>query len=240
MEKIVVENHELSVISVIEETGYLDGVKRLGVTIRLGQDAGFDDLRQMFAGRVTIEIFESSNGEAWEKVNELADYELDRISYDAQGHSVTLFRRSELAAMREQLQSLLPPEPTTLAGWQARRQEENKAALVEWLAEHPLTWTDGKQYGVTLADQQEMALNLLQYQTAVAAGQEAVLKWHSTKSACTTWAPEEFSALSLAIAQYVYPYLRHQEQVKEAIYAARTKEEVAAVVIDYETAEGNN
>ena len=238
MEKIVVGSHELPVISVAEETGYLDGVKRLGVVIRLGREAGFDHLKEMFSGRVTIEIFESVDGGSWEKVNELGGYELDHIGYDGKGYSVTLFRRSEITAMREQLQLLIPPEPTTLAGWQARKQGENKEALAEWLASHPLTWADGKRYGVTLEDQQEMALNLMQYQTAVAAGQEAVLEWHSTKSACTAWDPKEFSALSLAIAQYVYPSLRYQEQVKEAIYAAGTKEEVADVVINYGTAVG--
>lgn len=235
MEKITVGNREFPVISILEETGYLDGTRRLGVTIRLAQDVGFDDLRQAFSGRVTMEILESVDGEAWEKVNELADYELDRIGYDAQGHSVTLFRRNELDAMREQLQALLPSEPKTLTEWQAQKQEENKAALAGWLAEHPLTWTDGKQYGVTLADQQEMALNLMQYQTAIAAGQDAALEWHSVKSACTPWAPEEFTALTLAIARYVYPYLRYQEQIKEAIYAAKSKKELSSVKIEYGT-----
>ena len=37
----------------------------------------------------------------------------------------------------------------------------------------------------------------------------------------------------MAISAYVYPYRRYQEQVKEAIYSAKTVEEVKAVVIDY-------
>lgn len=125
------------------------------------------------------------------------------------------------------------PEPVDLAVVQQARQTENKAALAEWLVTHPLLWTDGRTYGVTEDDQQEMALNLMQYQVAVQAGQPAVLEWHAQKESCRTFEQSEYVALSLAIADYVYPYLRYQESVKEAIYQARTAEEVANVKIDY-------
>lgn len=125
------------------------------------------------------------------------------------------------------------PEPVDLVAVQQARQTENKAALAEWLATHPLLWTDGKLYGVTEEDQQEMALNLMQYQVAVQAGQPAVLEWHAQKESCRTFEQQEYVALSLAIADYVYPYLRYQESVKEAIYQAQTAEEVANVKIDY-------
>lgn len=125
------------------------------------------------------------------------------------------------------------PEPVDLAEVQQVRQIENKAALAAWLAAHPLQWTDGKTYGVTEEDQQEMALNLMQYQVAVQAGQPAVLEWHAQKEACRTFEQSEYVALSLAIADYVYPYLRYQESVKEAIYQAQTAEEVTSVKIDY-------
>ncbi|OUP50472.1 hypothetical protein B5F17_13945 [Butyricicoccus pullicaecorum] len=125
------------------------------------------------------------------------------------------------------------PEPVDLAAVQQARQTENKAALAAWLAAHPLQWTDGKTYGVTEEDQKEMALNLMQYQVAVQAGQPKVLEWHSQKQGCRAFELEEFTALSLAIADYVYPYLRYQESIKEDIYEAQTAEEVANVKIDY-------
>lgn len=125
------------------------------------------------------------------------------------------------------------PEPVDLAAIQQTKQTENKAALAAWLAAHPLQWTDGKTYGVAEEDQQEMALNLMQYQVAVQAGQPAVLEWHAQKEACRTFEQAEYVALSLAIADYVYPYLRYQESVKEQIYQAQTAEEVANVKIDY-------
>ena len=125
------------------------------------------------------------------------------------------------------------PDPMPAA--QAARQEENKAALAAWLAAHPLTWTDGKQYGVEEQDQNEMALNLMQYQAAALAQQPAPLEWHAQKEACRTFEQEEYLGLSMAISAYVYPYRRYQEQVKEAIYSAKNVEEVKAVVIDYES-----
>lgn len=115
----------------------------------------------------------------------------------------------------------------------AAKQEQNKKALADWLAAHPLTWTDGKVYGVTEQDQTEMAINLAQYQLASAAGQPAVLEWHTQKKSCHTFTLEEYTALSLAIAAYVYPYRRYLEAVKEGIYEAQSKEELDAIEIDY-------
>lgn len=128
-----------------------------------------------------------------------------------------------------------PPETLTeyLDAAKAAKQAQNKQALADWLAAHPLTWTDGSTYGVTEQDQNEMSLNLAQYQLAVAAGQPAVLEWHAQKQSCHTFEIEEYTALSLATAAYVYPYRRYQETVKEAIYAAESKEGLDAIEIDY-------
>ncbi len=113
------------------------------------------------------------------------------------------------------------------------KQEQNKQALADWLATHPLTWTDGNVYGVTEEDQNEMAINLAQYQLAVAAEQPAVLEWHAQKKQCHAFTIEQYTALSLAIAAYVYPYRRYQEQVKAAIYTAESEAEIHAIKIDY-------
>lgn len=115
----------------------------------------------------------------------------------------------------------------------AAKQVANKKALADWLAAHPLTWTDGNVYGTTKEDQDEMVLNYMQYQLAVSANQPAVLEWHTQKKRCYTFSVEDFTALSLAIAAYVYPYLRYQEAVKEAIYMAQSEEELDAIKIDY-------
>lgn len=117
---------------------------------------------------------------------------------------------------------------------QDEKQLQNKTALADWLNEHPLQWTDGKYYGVTQEDQNEMSLNLMQYTVATQAAQpEVILEWHAQKESCRTFTLEEFTALSIAIKNYVYPYLRYQEKVKEQIYAAETIKEVNAVEINY-------
>lgn len=123
--------------------------------------------------------------------------------------------------------------PADLDTLRAAKQEQNKKALADWLAVHPLTWTDGEVYGVTEQDQTEMAINLAQFQLASAAGQPAVLEWHAQKQQCHTFTIDEYTALSLAIAAYVYPYRRYQEQVKAAIYAAESEAEIGAIKIDY-------
>jgi hypothetical protein len=65
------------------------------------------------------------------------------------------------------------------------KQEKNKLLFAEYLASHPLTWTDGKEYGVTMEDQSEISLNLSQYQIAVQAGVESpTLEWHARHEEC--------------------------------------------------------
>lgn len=131
--------------------------------------------------------------------------------------------------MAEDYEALLPP----LDSVKAERQEENKKALAAFLKNNPITFTDGKKYDVSLESQQEMALNMLQYQAAISAGQEATLQWHSVKSECTNWTLEEFTTLTIAITNFVYPYLRQQEKIKTDIYACKTRDEVANIKIEY-------
>lgn len=63
-------------------------------------------------------------------------------------------------------------------------------------------------------DQNELALNLMQYQANKAAGQPAVLEWHAQKEECRAFEEPEYTALSIAISAYVYPYRRYQEKIK--------------------------
>lgn len=139
----------------------------------------------------------------------------------------------ENGAARAAWEAEHPVPEVDLDTLRAAKQEQNKQALADWLAAHPLTWIDGNVYGVTEQDQTEMAINLAQYQLAAAAEQPAALEWHAQKQQCHTFTIDEYTALSLAIAAYVYPYRRYQEQVKAAIYAAQSKEELDAIEIDY-------
>lgn len=118
---------------------------------------------------------------------------------------------------------------------QMMKQEENKANFAAYLASHPLTWVDGKIYGVTEQDQAEISLNINQYQIAVAAGVEApTLEWHASHEECTPWTMEQLVALSLQISAYVYPIYHKMQEFKTRIFSATTEEEVDAIECIFE------
>ncbi len=114
-------------------------------------------------------------------------------------------------------------------------QERNKILFAAYLAAHPLTWIDGKKYGVTEADQSEISLNINQYQISVQAGVETpILEWHAQKEECVPWTLENLVALSLAITEFVYPVYHKMQQFKTAIYNSKSVEELEGIVIWYE------
>lgn len=146
-------------------------------------------------------------------------------------HSRGVLTEDDLAT----IEGLLPSYGTTLEEAQATRQALNKQALANWLAAHPLTWTDGKVYGVEEEDQQEMISVKQRYEVKQALGKECVVEWHTKKNECHVMELADFLALADAIGDYVYPYCRHQEAIKKQIYAAQTVEAVKAIPIDYST-----
>lgn len=114
------------------------------------------------------------------------------------------------------------------------KQEKNKLLFAEYLASHPLTWTDGKEYGVTMEDQSEISLNLSQYQIAIQAGVESpTLEWHARHEECQPWTLENLVALSMSISAAVYPMYRKMQQYKICIYGATSLEELEQVELDY-------
>ena len=114
------------------------------------------------------------------------------------------------------------------------KQEKNKLLFAEYLASHPLTWTDGKEYGITMEDQSEISLNLSQYQIAVQAGIESpTLEWHARHEECQPWTLENLVALSMSISAAVYPMYRKMQQYKISIYGASSLEELEQVKLDY-------
>lgn len=132
--------------------------------------------------------------------------------------------------------------PIQLEAAKDSKQAENKMKLATFLSEHPLTWTDGKQYGVTYEDQSEINLNIAQYQVQVEAAKTdpsitPVLEWHALKEACVPWTYENLCALVLAISDYVYPWFVKMNEYKAQIYACEDKKEVQAIELDYHTEE---
>lgn len=132
--------------------------------------------------------------------------------------------------------------PAILKAAQDEKQNENKALLAKFLEDHPITWTDGKQYGVTMEDQSEIQLNISQYQIQVAAqsaGQPVtpILEWHAIDEACTPWTLENLSILVLAISDFVYPWFQKMNEYKAQIYACTDRSQLKDIVLDYRTEE---
>lgn len=110
---------------------------------------------------------------------------------------------------------------------------ESKTVLAKYLAAHPLTWTDGKQYSVTEDKQALLTGNIAAYQLAVTLGKTAELTWNATGEECTVWTFEALAALAIAIKAYVKPLVAYQQAAEVAINACTTVEAVAAVPLDY-------
>lgn len=111
---------------------------------------------------------------------------------------------------------------------------ESKTALAEYLAAHPLQWTDGKYYSVTSEKQALLTSNLALYQISTSAGQSFNLTWNSTGDECVEWTYEELAALALAIGTYVKPFVSRQQELELAIKACTTMEELDAIEINYD------
>ena len=111
---------------------------------------------------------------------------------------------------------------------------ESKTTLSEYLASHPLQWSDGKYYSVTSEKQALLTSNLALYQISATAGQPFKLTWNSTGDECVEWAYDDLAALALAIGTYVKPFVSHQQELELDIKACTTTAEVDAIEISYD------
>lgn len=121
----------------------------------------------------------------------------------------------------------------TLDEYKILKQEENKKLLDDFLKVKTITY-NGKEYGVSEEDQNEMALNLTQYQVLLASGQDVSLEWHSKKERCETFTQDEFIELIAMIKAYVYPYYQKMQDYKAAIFNSKNKFELSTIEIKYE------
>lgn len=121
----------------------------------------------------------------------------------------------------------------TLDEYKMCRQEENKMALADFLRTQTVTF-NGKEYGVSEEDQNEMALNLTQYQVLTVSGQDVSLEWHSKREKCEKFTQEEFIELIAMIKAFVYPYYQKMQDIKTAIFNSKNKFELSAIEIKYE------
>ena len=138
----------------------------------------------------------------------------------------------QVQRLDNKVNQIVDPETMSVDEYKNYLQDKNKMALAEFLADNSVEF-NGKPYGVGEDDQNEMALNLMQYQALTQAGQEVTLEWHSKKSKCETFTPEEFLTLTAMIKAFVYPYYQQMQAIKESIFSASTKEELDKIEIEY-------
>ena len=120
--------------------------------------------------------------------------------------------------------------------WKEYKQELNKNALKEFLSTATVEFND-KKYGVTEDDQNEMALNYMQYQISKQVGIEESLEWHAKKEKCVEFTEEEFLKLTLLVKSFVYPYMNQMQEYKEKIYACNSIEDVKEIKFNYDVKE---
>lgn len=139
----------------------------------------------------------------------------------------------QVQRLDEKVNQVVDINTLTLDEYKNYLQEKNKAALAEFLASQSVEFND-KPYGVSEEDQNEMALNFMQYQALTSAGQQVTLEWHSKKSACETFTAEEFVQLTAMIKAFVYPYFQQMNVTKAQIFSSTSKEELDKIKIKYE------
>lgn len=112
----------------------------------------------------------------------------------------------------------------------ADRIAKSKADLADYLASHPLTWTDGNQYSITQEKQAQLTSTLVSAQVD---GEPP--EWNTTGGQCREWKLEELAALGVAIKRRVKALVKYQQGQEIAMNAAATMEELERVVVDYDS-----
>lgn len=134
---------------------------------------------------------------------------------------------------------LVPTEEEAIKGLKDSKVSYSKTALSDYLATHPLLWTDGKYYSVTSEKQSLLTSNLALYQISATAGMPFKLTWNSTGDECVEQTYENLATLALAIGTYVKPFVSHQQELELAIKACTTYDELNAIEISYGDVEDN-
>lgn len=131
---------------------------------------------------------------------------------------------------QEEIDELLANMPVT------PREEliaNSKTALAEYLATHPLTWMDGKQYNVTAEKQALLTSQLSLYAMASQAGVQTDLHWNATGEECQVWQYADLCALAMAIGAYVQPLVSKQQAYETAVLTAETDKIANEIVLKF-------
>ena len=117
----------------------------------------------------------------------------------------------------------------------AARIQQSKTDLANYLAAHPLQWTDGQYYNITAEKQAQLTSKIMAATVAQTLSQPYTLTWNSTGEICTEWTLSDLSALAFAIDQRVTALVSYQQEQEVAMRNAQTQEELDAIEVDYDS-----
>ena len=117
----------------------------------------------------------------------------------------------------------------------AARIQQSKTDLANYLAAHPLQWTDGNYYSITAEKQAQLTSKIMAATMAQTLSQPYNLTWNSTGEICTEWTLSDLSALAFAIDQRVTALVSYQQEKEVAMRNAQTQEELDAIEVDYDS-----
>lgn len=127
------------------------------------------------------------------------------------------------------------PEYDPLPDLKAQRIQQSKSNLADYLASHPIPWTDGLTYSITAEKQNQLMGKLMAATMAKAAGNPYELTWNSTGEICKEWTLTDLSALAFAIDARVTALVTYQQTQEVAMRNAATQEELDAIKVDYDS-----
>lgn len=111
---------------------------------------------------------------------------------------------------------------------------ESKEDLAAYLETHPITWTDGEQYSITAEKQAQLTSKIMAATMAQTLSQPYTLTWNSTGQVCREWTLPDLSALAFAIDDRVTALVSYQQTQEVAMRNAASREELDAIVVDYD------
>lgn len=122
-----------------------------------------------------------------------------------------------------------------LSGAIESRIAQSKADLATYLETHPISWTDGEQYSITAEKQAQLTSKIMAATMAQTLSQPYTLTWNSTGEVCREWTLQDLSALAFAIDARVTALVSYQQTQEVAMRSAATREELDAIVVDYDS-----
>lgn len=115
------------------------------------------------------------------------------------------------------------------------RIEQSKDDLALYLERNPILWIDGNYYSITKEKQTQLTSKLAVAQAKATMGVPYDLKWNTTDEVCVPWELSDLFALAFAIDERVTALVAYQQAQEVAIRNAVTKDELDAIIVDYDT-----